>query len=133
MSTINPSSSVYEILSLHPTVAQCLPLDKLTAVIVILRHLKDRIKLNSPVHIPDPPIALPISIHQFLCDALEIPEELAKVSWIALKEYIWVTDNKVNEIMPYADVFLQYGGRYEIGKLPSERPTSLSNVFARFT
>ena len=82
----------------------------------MLQHLKGRIQLNSGPDECRPPEALPLSIHNFVCDALGISHELAKHAWVVFREYVWMSENQVDDERQYAHLFVQYGTKYEIGK-----------------
>jgi hypothetical protein len=83
---------------------------------VLFIDLGECIRWNQRDDVTGPPIDLSISIHNFLCDALEAEDHLVKSLWSSLRQLVW-TDT----FIPYQRspslmlLFLKYGPAHGVG------------------
>ncbi|KLO06080.1 hypothetical protein SCHPADRAFT_923232 [Schizopora paradoxa] len=130
---IESKATVFDILSEHPLVVHSLPLEKIFAFVIVCRHLKTRIHLNRHCDSQEAPHSLPLSIHEFLCSALEIDHELNKLAWAAFRDFVWTTENTDGQILLYVNMFFQYGTLHgtEIGRTLGKPVTHAATLFTR--
>jgi hypothetical protein len=105
-----------EISEVLPALTQRIDFPKLILFYELIRHLKQRIALNQSLHITGPPAGLPISVHNFLCAALQTDDETIKIYWAAVRESAWNAPMPSRRPSHLLWIFLQYGLAYEIGE-----------------
>ena len=93
----------------------------LTLFIDLARHLRERIRWNQREDTSIPPVSLPISVHNFLRDAMGVEDHLIKSLWLCLRHVIWNDPYDIDNyfsrqqmayLMP---VFLKYGLPHGVG------------------
>ena len=95
----------------------------LTLFVDLACHLRERIKWNQREDTSGPPVNLPISVYNFLCDAIGVEDHIIKSLWLCLRQFIWDDPSEIDNyfscqqmayLMP---VFLKYGLPHGVGKL----------------
>ena len=110
-----------QILQQDPTLLDIISFYDMVLFVNLACHLRERIRWNQSDDVTGPPINLPISVHNFLCDALEAEDHLVRSLWSSLRQLVWADTFGYNSHFPYErspslmPLFLKYGPAHGIG------------------
>ena len=81
--------SWFQIIQQDPVLFGTISLYDVVLFVDLTCHLEERIRWNQRDNVTEPPIDLLISVHNFLCDALDTEAHLVQSLWSPLRQLIW--------------------------------------------